>query len=284
VAGDRAGQGWIRNGIAVDERGGIYVTSNNRMHKLVWTGGKLSQDESDGAWIAPYRNGKGGGSGSTPSLMGFGEEDRFVVITDGDVVMNLTLFWRDAIPGDWKQLPGAPSRRIAGYLPVTMGNPDTEASQTEQSVVVGGYGALVVNNQPRNLPWGTERFAVLISGFLGHLPTYQPFGVQKFAWDPDRRILSEAWVNHEVSSPNAVPILSLPTGLAFTVGARDGKWTVEAIDWETGASAYHLVVGDQRYNSAYAAIEIDEAGRLMWGTVWGRARVTPRAAATPQNP
>jgi hypothetical protein len=284
VAGDRAGQGWIRNGIAVDERGGIFVASNDRMHKIVWTGVKLSQDESDGAWLAPYRNGKGGGSGSTPSLMGFGEEDRFVVITDGDVVMNLTLFWRDAIPDDWEQLPGAPSRRIAGYLPVTMGNPDTEASQTEQSVIVGGYGALVVNNQPRNLPWGTERFVVLISGFLGHLPIYQPFGVQKFVWDPERRALSEAWVNHEVSSPNAVPILSLPAGLAFTVGARDGKWTVEAIDWETGASAYHLVVGDQRYNSAYAAIEIDEAGRLMWGTVWGRARVTPRPAATPQIP
>jgi hypothetical protein len=284
VEGDRAGQGWIRNGIAVDDRGGIFVASNAHMHKLVWTGGRLSQDESDGAWIAPYRNGKGGGTGSTPSLMGFGEEDRFVVITDGDEVMNLTLFWRDAIPEDWEPLPGAPSRRIAGYLPVTMGNPDTEASQTEQSVVVGGYGALVVNNQPRNLPWGAERFVVLVSGFLGHLPAYQPFGVQKLAWDPEGRVLREAWVNHEVSSPNAVPILSLPAGLAFTVGARDGSWTVEAIDWQTGASVYHLVVGDQRYNSAYAAIQIDEEGRVMWGTVWGRARVTPRAAGTAPSP
>ena len=42
--------------------------------------------------------------------MGFDDEDRFVVITDGDELMNLTLFWREDIPEDWQQLPGTPSR------------------------------------------------------------------------------------------------------------------------------------------------------------------------------
>ena len=272
------GQGWIRNGIAVDDAGGVYVVSRDHMHKVIWTGAAFSQDEREGAWTSPYRNSGGGGSGSTPSLMGFGTEDRFVVITDGDEVMNLTLFWRDAIPADWQQLAGAPSARVAGYAPATMGRDDVVASQTEQSVVVGGYGALVVNNEPRNLPWGTGRFVVPVSGFLGHLPEYQPFGVQKFEWNPETRALDGAWVNREVSSPNAVPVLSLDSGLVFTVGARNGSWTVEALDWETGASVYHLAVGDQLYNSAYAAIQIDEAGRLLWGTVWGRARVTPLPA------
>jgi hypothetical protein len=272
------GQGWIRNGMAVDHKGGIYLVSRDHVHKVVWTGTRFSQEESDGTWVSPYRNGGGGGSGSTPSLMGFGEEDRFVVITDGDEVMNLTLFWRDEIPDGWEALPGAPSARIAGFAPVTMGRDDVVASQTEQSVVVGGYGALVVNNEPRNLPWGTGGFVVPVSGFLGHIPEYQPFGVQKFEWNPGARTLEVAWVNHEVSSPNAVPILSIPSNLVFTVGARGGSWTMEAIDWENGSSAYHLVVGDQRYNSAYAAVEVDEAGRLLWGTVWGRARVTPRRA------
>jgi len=272
------GQGWIRNGIAVDADGGIYVVSRDHMHKVIWTGTQLSQEETAGAWTTPVRNSGGGGSGSTPSLMGFGGEDRFVVITDGDTVMNLTLFWRDEIPKGWEAPPGASSVRVAGFEPVTMGRDDVVASQTEQSVVVGGYGALTVNNEPRNLPWGAGRFVVPISGFLGHLPEYQPFGVQKFAWQPGTRTLEVAWVNREVSSPNAVPILSLDSNLVFSVGVRDGSWTVEALDWNSGDSAYHLVVGDQLYNSAYAAIQIDEAGRLLWGTVWGRARVTPRAA------
>ena len=277
-AAQDTGQGWIRNGIAIDPDGGLYIASRDHLHKVVWTGSRLSQDAADGAWTAAYRNGGGRGSGSTPSLMGFGDEQRFVVITDGDAVMNLTLFWRDEIPDGWETLSGAPSPRIAGFAPVTMGRDDVVASQTEQSVVVGGYGALVVNNEPRNLPWGTGGFVVPVSGFLGHLPEYQPFGVEKFEWDPESRKLGVAWVNHEVSSPNAVPVLSLSSDLVFTVGAREGSWTVEAIDWQTGDSVYHLIVGDQRYNSAYAAIQIDEAGRLIWGTVWGRARVTPRAA------
>ena len=108
----------MRKSLCVDEDGGIYVPSVDHLHKVVWTGQRLSTDEADGAWSAPYRNGGGWGSGTTPSLMGFGpDEDRFVVIGDGDEVVNITLFWRDDIPDDWEQLPGAPCRRIAGIGP-----------------------------------------------------------------------------------------------------------------------------------------------------------------------
>ena len=68
--------------------------------------------------------------------MGFGpDEDRFVVIGDGDEVVNITLFWRDGYC-DWKPLPGAPSRRIAGIGPANMGDPNRQAIQTEQSITV----------------------------------------------------------------------------------------------------------------------------------------------------
>jgi len=115
------GYGWVRNSIALDKDGGIYAISRNHMHKIVWTGDKLSTDEADGAWTAKYRNGHVEGSGATPSLIGFGDEDRFVVFTDGDIRMNVVLMWRDNIPEDWKQLKGAPSRRIAGQAPADMG-------------------------------------------------------------------------------------------------------------------------------------------------------------------
>ena len=42
-------------------------------------------DEADGAWSFPYRNGAHNGSGTTPSLMGFGpDEDHFLVFGAGD--------------------------------------------------------------------------------------------------------------------------------------------------------------------------------------------------------
>jgi hypothetical protein len=70
--------------------------------------------------------------------MGFGDEDRFVVLTDGDIRMNVVLMWRDEIPEDWEQLDGAPSRRIAGQAPADMGEQKVTAIQSEQTVIVAG--------------------------------------------------------------------------------------------------------------------------------------------------
>jgi hypothetical protein len=279
------GFGWIRNGLAVDEAGGIYIASQDHLHKVVWTGDRLSTEEADGAWTARYRNGGGEGSGSTPSLMGFGEEDRFVVITDGEPLMNVTLFWRDEIPSDWQQLPGAPDRRIAGMLPAHMGNPDLTAIQSEQSVAVAGYGAFVVNNVPRNVPpYVPQRVELLLSSYLGSNPEYQPFGAQKFEWDPVERRLEEAWVNREVSSPNSAPIVSYASNAVYFIGARDNQWTLEALDWTTGRSIFHQRIGGQRYNSLFAGTLLDEAGRIHYGTVWGRVQLDPQTsvAANPR--
>ncbi len=270
------GYGWVRNAIALDESGGIYVASRNHMHKVVWTGDRLSVDEADGAWTARYRNSWGEGSGATPSLMGFGEEDRFVVITDGDYRMNVTLMWRDEIPADWEQLPDTPSRRIAGQAPVTMGALNVQKIQSEQTVIVAGYGALVVNNTPRNVPFfipkeGSAR-GVLI-GPLGSDPKYQPFGVQKFQWNPDARRLEQAWVNETISSPNGVPWVSTGTGQVYFVGARDNQWTLEAVNWLTGEPSFHWKLPGQKYNNEFSGPTIDEQGRVFIGTIFGRMRI-----------
>jgi hypothetical protein len=271
------GYGWVRNGFAVDEAGGIYVASQDHVHKVVWTGDRLSTDPADGAWTALYPNPWGHGTGATPSLMGFGDEDRFVVITDGSKVMNLTLLWRDEIPEDWPGLPGAPDRRIAGMLPANMGNPRIEAIKSEQSVVVAGYGALVVNNEPRNAPWYLPgRARALLVGYLGSHPRHQPFGVQRFVWRPRERRLEEAWVNRRVSSPSCVPIVSRDSNLVYLIGARDNRWTLEALDWDTGASRFHYGIGGQRYNPFFSGTLLDEAGRIHFGSVWGRVRLRPQ--------
>jgi hypothetical protein len=271
------GYGWIRNAYAIDEAGGIYIASQQHMHKVVWNGEALSTDPADGAWTAEYLNEWGHGTGATPSLMGFGDEDRFVVITDGQPQMNVILFWRDGIPREWEQLEGAPDRRIAGQQPVTMGDPDLTQIQSEQSVVVAGYGALVVNNHPRNIPWYLPgKASSLLISYLGSNPRYQPYGVQKFAWNPQSQSLEEAWVNKEVSSPSTVPIVGVGSNMAYLIGARDNLWTLEAMNWETGKSEFHYTIGDQRYNVLFSGTLIDEDGRIHYGTPWGRVRLNPR--------
>ena len=285
---------WVRNGPAIDETGNIWVPSLQHMHKIVWDGEKLSKDPADGAWVEPYSN-KGEisvtfddiidpstgkpftfenvnvGSGSTASLMGYGEEDKFVVITDGDEVMNMVLFWRDQIPHDWEQLPDAPTRRIAGMLRADIGFDDAEAVQTEQSVVVGGYGAFVVNNAPASKPVSKAPDGAYV-GLAGHHPDYTPHGVQKFEWDPKARALKEAWINSEVSSVNSVPIVSNGANMVYTVGARDGEWTMEGLDWSTGESVFHYTTGSSRYNTQFSGVLMDQEGRLLHTTIHGIVR------------
>jgi hypothetical protein len=267
--------GWVRTSCCVDDTGGIYVSSVDHTHKVIWTGERLSVDPADGAWSAAYRNGAGFGSGTTPSLMGFGpDEDHFVVIGDGDDVVNITLLWRDDIPGDWTQLPNAPSRRIAGIGAANMGNPEVAAIQTEQSITVSGYGAMTVNNEPASIPEGFPPQGVrLLVFFLGHDPAYTPHGLHKFEWDPGTRELCEAWVNADVSSPNSVPFVSQASDLVYTCGARDGAWTIEAVDWSTGTPAFHFVLGSSRFNTLGGGITLDDDGRLLFGTIFGKVRI-----------
>lgn len=271
------GHGWVRNASAIDEQGGIYIASQEHMHKIIWTGDGFSTDAADGAWDVPYDNSWGHGTGATPSLMGFGDdEDNLVVITDGDHRMNLLLYWRDEIPEDWQGIPGQP-RRVAGIAPVTMGEQNLQEIQSQQSVVVGGYGAIVVNNNPRNVPWYLPSQANnLLISYLGSNPRFQPYGVQKFEWDAETRKLNVAWVNNDISSPSCVPIISHGSGMVYLIGARDNEWTLEAMDWKTGKSEFHYIIGGQRYNVFFAGTLLDEEGRVHFGTPWGRVRLNPK--------
>ena len=122
----------ISNNIAVDEKGGIYVVTSDRMRKVKWMKGK---SELALRWSAPYESerGTGGirlgeGSGATPSLMGTAtNKDHLVVITEGHPVMKVAMFWRDGIPKGWKGLGPGTDRRLACTKPIRWPIPGTGA-------------------------------------------------------------------------------------------------------------------------------------------------------------
>lgn len=268
----------VSNSIAVCEKNGIYVVTSNKMYRVQWTGSILTLDASMGGWVADYETGEdasgirlGSGSGSTPSLMGIDYQDKFVVITDGQPLMHLLLMWRDEIPGDWEKIPGTKDRRIAAQVPVTFGDPAATQSLSEQSVCVRGYGALVVNNQMA-MDSGNGAINIFFSG----CPGIAPYGVEKFVWNETTRALKSVWVNDTISLPNGIPSMSSTTNLIYDMGQRSNGWTLEAIDWETGASVFHRKIGfDMKFNSTYAATEIGYNGRLISGTLFGTLLMLP---------
>ncbi len=267
----------INNSIAIDKDGGIYVVTDKYMRKVVWTGEALSEDPADGAWRSEYKSQSGviggarvgSGSGATPSLMGFGDEDRLVVITDGAEVMNIVAFWRDEIPDDFMQQEGTGSRRIAGEKKVTFGVDHLQQAQSEQSVAVMGYGAFVVNNS------GTGELPDLIQNVVtSGVSRPGPTGVEKFEWDSVADKWDYAWANAEVNSPSTVPMISAGSNQVYVNRFADGAWEITGLDWDTGAVATRLILGDsQAYNGAYSLIQVMYDGDIVIGGLTGHYRI-----------
>ena len=261
----------VSNSIAICEKGGIYVVTDKKMHRVQWTGSALSLDPATGAWSADYDTGVaqgdiriGNGSGSTPTLMGGpGDDDRLVVITDGAQRMNLVAFWRDVIPA------GA-NGRVAGQIAVTFGDPAATSIQSEQSVLVSGYGALVVNNTLQRRP--TEFPPVNV--FFSAKPDVQPFGAERFTWDAAQNAFTRTWASRTLSFPNTIPHISAVSSAVYGVGARNGGWTFEAVDWASGRELYSVPLGTSvRWNSYYMPTTVFPDGSIVYGSAFGVVRI-----------
>ena len=262
------------------------------MVRVAWTGSALSLDEADGAWSAEYETGSeepvagrlGPGSGSTPTLMGTGDQDRFVVITDGQPLMHLVLMWRDEIPEDWEPIAPGKDRRIAAEVPVQFGDQTATTSVSEQSVLVRGYGAMVVNNDyglevPETWPTVLDRLFILLTG----VPGVAPHGVEKFTWDPQTRTaLSNEEVEHEERDGElwrfAYTLLGEPHGEIVVATTRPETMLGDtAVAVHPGDERYTGIVGRTLCHPFFPDREVrviaDEAVDPEFGT--GAVKVTP---------
>lgn len=278
----------LTNSLSLDEEGGVYVASNSveangkgLMQKLICKNGRFSDKESDGAWRATYDGGPeapaiklGYGTGSTPTLMGFGdEEDKLVVITDGAKRMKLVAFWRDEIPADSKTVD-SDNPRLAGTFEVTCGLPAaTEWIQSEQSVVAGGYDAFVVNN----INITSEKVTDKIIGVLAIGPLLEgPKGVECVRWNTKENKWESKWTRADISSISMIPSVSIPSEMVFVNGYGSDGWDVTGLDWNTGSTRQRIVFGkNNRGNGAYAIIQYLSDGSLLFNSVAGPFRVKP---------
>lgn len=254
----------VSNSIATDEQGGIYVVSSKAMYRVQWTGSAVSLDPATGAWRAEYNAGTAG--------------------TDGAKVANLVLFWRDGIPADWQAIAPGKDRRIAAEMPVNFGDANRAETRSEQSVLVSGYGAVVVSNDYRNVQLlsGSTGIPLIDQALNGLIvfnsgnPLHQPWGVQKFQWDTTTRTLRSAWVRKDVSCPNAIPAMSEASNRFYCVGAHLGQWTIESLDWTSGGNHFRKYVGLlPRWNSFYASTQLTGDGGILYGT-WNGVAYLPR--------
>lgn len=268
----------VENSLAIDERNGIYVATSRRMLKTVWTGEQLSASEADGAWESGYdwtpddkalaAGATSRGSGTTPVLMGFGNDpDKLVVIADAsESGTNLVAFWRDAIPADFKPKYGTKSRRIADQARIEISHYTIEPTPT-----VLGYGVAVLNGtypQPAKVPG-------LANAFTAGVTRPAPKGIQKFVWNPAARRFDKAWVNRAVDNSDlAVPVVSAKTGLLYAAHKETGDYQYVGLDWLTGELKERWVFPDDSrlWNAFGGVTTILDDGDLLIGGAFGIKR------------
>jgi hypothetical protein len=270
----------VSNNIAADEDGHIYVVTSKAMNRVDWD---PTTNTFRRAWSTPYESAGlisgrlGVGSGTTPTIIGSKERGRFVVVGDGMELMNVV--WFDTETG-----------LIAGVHPVTFGKPGVTRSTTEQSLLGYGYRIMVTSNDYRD-DMALQEIGSAVGvdpQILSGVPVLSgdaPTGLEAFDIDPITWETKSVWSNPEISIPNGIPHLSIPTRTVFGIGKKDGRyreagpytgiWALEAIDWDTGKEKYAITIGDGRgysHNSLYAACQIGYGGEVMTGTVTGITR------------
>ena len=270
----------VDNNIAIDETG-IYIVSSKNMYKIVWTGKRLSFDEADGGWVSAYDSMDGDlavslgalsrGSGTTPALMGFGDdEDKLVLIADADEQgTRLVAFWRNEIPGDFKQKHGTASRRVADQIRI-----DVSYLTIEPSPVVMGYGAVVQNGTlPEPSPKRGDIFGNVLTSGVTRLA---PRGIQKFNWNPAEDRFEKAWMNLSVDNTDLmVPHVSAKTNLLYAANKAGLRYEYLALDWDTGKLKARWTFPDDsvRYNSFGGVGYFLDDGDLITGGFFAIKRV-----------
>lgn len=261
---DGAVPSWVRGGPVADDRGGLYVTSPQHLHRVSWDGWNLSAASADGAWSEPVGNLE---PGATPVLVGGGTDgNRLVAVrTDGTLV----LLWRDVVPGT---PGGTPGSRIA-------------ARQTLAFDATGAAPArLTTTSAPVLLALGD---ALLVTAGSSPLPLEPDFraGVQKWIWEPQTRTLARAWSKNDIGAVSGAPVLQDADPDRSGPGAPGAVWFVSferggtrlvGLDWKSGDRITDQPLGGARCLSPAAVPILDTEGRLVTASVFGVQRIVLR--------
>ena len=217
------------NSNPIDEHNNFYVLTNKRLICINWNGSNLSHAWS--AWYDFVADGPKGkfayGSGTTPTLMGWGEgNDKLIVMADGHAKNNLVAFWRE-IPQGWTPKPGM-DPRFSDSIRIPKAESFSELFQSiECSPAVLGYDVGIAQT----------------NGFLRYNCTDHLDGVQKITWDTAANRFEVSWVNDKVNM-NSVLTVSSGSNMVYGSGMEtDCYYYYYGLDWTTGETKLRKRLG-----------------------------------------
>ncbi|MGD1841371.1 MAG: hypothetical protein ACFB0B_10810 [Thermonemataceae bacterium] len=243
------------NAFPIDENNRFYLVTTQRLIAVQWEDNKLQEAfEAAYDFVGDGPTGRyAEGSGTTPTLMGFGEgNDQLIIVADGHEKNNLVAFWR-VIPEGWQGKQGY-DKRVAGVMQLPAAERFSNLFQSiENSPTVFGYEVAVAQ----------------FNGFLGQGNKPRK-GVQKLRWNTQKDQFELVWVNREVNI-NGVLTYSKGSNLVYGSGREDDcKYYYYGLDWETGKVAFKQFLGKSckklknPYDDGGCNNIIDEEGNIYF--------------------
>lgn len=258
------------NQFAIDEEGGIFIVTTKKMIRVNFRNQEFSLE-----WTANYDfigdgptsklSGKSSiaGSGTTPTLMGWGKMDKLVVVVDGHNKANMVAFWRDSVPHNWQPLQGK-DRRIAAITALPY------AVYLNEKTWMLDYQA--VENSPC-----ARGYDIACAQYNGFNQKCNPVnGVQKLRWNPADRTLKVVWANNSINMNNVLTY-SEGTNLVYGTGRKDCMYYFYALNWDTGNIEIQQPLGeDEKYNDQGCGNQISDDRTLMYSGANGIITIQPK--------
>lgn len=245
----------IKNSMAIDETGGMFIASDHAMYRF----DADNEGEPVITWREPYDRGNrtktgqlGQGTGTTPTLMG---TDYVAIADNADPQMHVNVYRRD------KTLAG---NRLVCSVPVFQPGQsalDSSLIATDRSIIVANDAGYRVSGHPL-LDFNKHDGRLLGTMFPGLTRI-----------DVGDSGCQTVWTNNSIRAV-AVPKLSVDNGLIYVYslekgpGADDGFYFT-VVDFHTGENVFERLVGQGPSFNAYSTVNLSQDGKAAYIGVLG---------------
>lgn len=251
----------IKNGMAIDETGGVFVASDHAIYRFDTN----AEGQPVITWQELYDRGNrfkvgqlSQGTGTTPTLMGMD----YVAITDNaDPQMHVNVYRREKTVSE---------DRLVCSVPVFQPGQsalDSSLIATDRSIIVSNAAGYRVSGQPL-LDFNKHDGRLLGTMFPGLTRI-----------DVDDSGCQTVWTNDSIRAV-AVPKLSVDNGLIYTYNYQKGPgeddgFYLTAVDFHTGQIVFQRLIGQGTTFNSYGTVNLGPDGETAYvGVLGGLVKVT----------
>lgn len=251
------GEKAYHNDYAADEDGNIYMTTTKKMLALQWNGRNILPK-----WeiYMDFGGNRFQGIGTTPTLLGSGDNDKLVCVVDSNTPARMLVFWRDEIPEDWIGIEGS-HRRLASSIDL----PNTQPAKMFMAAVENSPSA-----------YGYQIACAQYNGFLGQSCDTKK-GVYKLEWETETNTMQLLWYRDDINLNNVLMYSSASNAIYGSGRENDCNYYYYVIDWVTGEIVEKFLLGsDKRFDDPGNANIIGPDRSIIYNSKKGMIRLLPK--------